>query len=81
MEGYFEPDSWCWLICFYEEVKYTKNDWATGIKYIQKNVSNGYHPIEKEAVKLKLSEFALKMRCGATPSRLLYIIAIQKLNS
>jgi len=59
-KGYFELISNADIFCFYDEVQYTKNDWRNRNKL---NNNNGPFwltiPINKEAVKLKISEVQL----------------------
>lgn len=56
-KGYFDLINDADVFCFYDEVKYTKNDWRNRNKIHSKN---GLHwlsiPIDKNAVKLKISE-------------------------
>jgi len=59
-KGYFDLINDADVFCFYDEVKYTKNDWRNRNKIYSKN---GVHwlsiPISKDAVKLKISEVEL----------------------
>jgi hypothetical protein len=56
-KGYFDIINDVDVFCFYDEVKYTKNDWRNRNKIYSKN---GLHwitiPIPKDAVRLKISE-------------------------
>ena len=59
-KGYFDIINEVDVFCFYDEVKYTKNDWRNRNKIYSKN---GIHwltiPISKDAVKQKISEVKL----------------------
>lgn len=60
-KGYFDIINDADVFCFYDEMKYTKNDWRNRNKIYSKN---GLHwltiPINKDAVKQKISEVRLE---------------------
>jgi hypothetical protein len=60
-KGYFDIIHDADVFCFYDEVKYTKNDWRNRNRIYD---SHGLHwltiPIYKEAVKQKISEVSFK---------------------
>lgn len=79
-KGYFDLINDADVFCFYDEVKYTKNDWRNRNKIYSKNGLQWISiPIHKDAVKLKISEVelpqnwqqqhynALKMTYGRAP--------------
>ena len=56
-KGYFDIIHDVDIFCFYDEVKYTKNDWRNRNKiYSQNGLQWLTIPIPKQAVKLKISE-------------------------
>ena len=56
-KGYFNLIDSADIFCFYDEVKYTKNDWRNRNKIIGANGSFWLTiPIDKKSVKLKISE-------------------------
>lgn len=58
--GYFDLIKNADVFCFYDEVKYTKNDWRNRNKIYSKNGLQWLTiPIDKDAVKLKISEVIL----------------------
>lgn len=58
--GYFDLIRDADIFCFYDEVKYTKNDWRNRNKIYSKNGLQWLTiPIEKDAVKKKISEVKL----------------------
>ena len=58
--GYFDLVRDADVFCFYDEVKYTKNDWRNRNKIYTKNGLQWLTiPIDKNAVKLKISEVEL----------------------
>jgi hypothetical protein len=58
--GYFDLINEADVFCFYDEVKYTKNDWRNRNKIYTKNGLQWLTiPIDKTAVKLKISEVEL----------------------
>lgn len=58
--GYFDLIGNADIFCFYDEVKYTKNDWRNRNKIYSKNGLQWLTiPINKEAVKQKISEVEL----------------------
>src|SRR5260221_6471550 len=60
-KGYFDLIHDADTFIFYDEVKYTKNDWRNRNKIYSKNGLQWLTiPIEKEAVKLKISEVCFK---------------------
>ncbi len=59
-KGYFDIIHDADIFCFYDEVKYTKNDWRNRNKICSKNGSFWLTiPIHKDAVKQKISEVKL----------------------
>ena len=59
-KGYFDLIRDADVFCFYDEVKYTKNDWRNRNKLLDKNGEFWLSiPIAKEAVKKKISEVEL----------------------
>jgi hypothetical protein len=60
-KGYFDIIHDADIFCFYDEMKYTKNDWRNRNKIYSKN---GLHwltiPIYKDAVKQRISEVSLE---------------------
>ncbi len=59
-KGYFELINSADTFCFYDEVKYTKNDWRNRNKLLDKNGEFWLSiPISKEAVKQRISEVVL----------------------
>jgi len=59
-KGYFDLIHDADVFCFYDEVKYTKNDWRNRNKLLDKNGEFWLSiPISKEAVKKKISEVEL----------------------
>ena len=59
-KGYFDLIYSCDVFCFYDEVKYTKNDWRNRNKIVDKNGAFWLTiPITKEAVKQKISQVLL----------------------
>jgi hypothetical protein len=55
--GYFDLINDADVFCFYDEVKYTKNDWRNRNRIYSKNGLQWLTiPIDKNAVKLKISE-------------------------
>src|ERR1700757_53722 len=59
-KGYFDLINDADVFCFYDEVKYTKNDWRNRNKIYSKNGLQWLSiPINKDAVKLKISEVEL----------------------
>ena len=59
-KGYFDLVNDADVFCFYDEVKYTKNDWRNRNKLYTKNGLQWISiPIIKDAVKLKISEAEL----------------------
>jgi len=75
-KGYFDLINDADVFCFYDEVKYTKNDWRNRNRIYSKNGLQWLTiPIDKDAVKLRISE--VKMPEGweekhATTLRLSY---------
>jgi WbqC-like protein family len=56
-KGYFDIINDVDIFCFYDEVKYTKNDWRNRNKiYPKSGIQWLTIPISKEAVKIKVSE-------------------------
>ncbi len=61
-KGYFDLINDADVFCFYDEVKYTKNDWRNRNKIYSKNGLQWISiPINKDAVKLKISEVELPL--------------------
>lgn len=59
-KGYFDLINDADVFCFYDEVQYTKNDWRNRNRIYSKNGLQWLTiPIEKDAVKLKISEVNL----------------------
>ncbi len=59
-KGYFDLINDADIFCFYDEVQYTKNDWRNRNKIYSKNGLQWLTiPIEKDAVKQKISEVRL----------------------
>jgi hypothetical protein len=59
-KGYFDLINHADVFCFYDEVQYTKNDWRNRNKIYTKNGVQWISiPIQKDAVKLKISEVLL----------------------
>ena len=59
-KGYFDIINDADIFCFYDEVQYTKNDWRNRNRIYSKNgLSWLTIPIEKSAVKQKISEVKL----------------------
>jgi hypothetical protein len=59
-KGYFDLINDADIFCFYDEVKYTKNDWRNRNKIYSKNGLQWLSvPINKDAVKLKISDVEL----------------------
>jgi hypothetical protein len=59
-KGYFDLINDADVFCFYDEVKYTKNDWRNRNRIYSKNGLQWLSiPIDKDAVKYKISEAAL----------------------
>ncbi len=59
-KGYFDLINDADVFCFYDEVKYTKNDWRNRNKIYSKNGLQWLSvPINKDAVKQKISEVEL----------------------
>lgn len=59
-KGYFELITDADIFCFYDEVQYTKNDWRNRNQLINNNGPFWLTiPIQKDAVKLKISEVEL----------------------
>lgn len=60
-KGYFEMINNVDVFCFYDEVKYTKNDWRNRNKIVG---PNGLYwitiPVSKDSVKLKISEVSFR---------------------
>jgi hypothetical protein len=61
-KGYFDLIHDVDIFCFYDEVQYTKNDWRNRNKIYSKNGLQWLSiPINKDAVKLKISEVQLPL--------------------
>src|SRR4051812_22704439 len=59
-KGYFDLINDADVFCFYDEVKYTKNDWRNRNRIYSKNGLQWLSiPINKDAVKFKISEAEL----------------------